>query len=334
MVSSLLFVLGLVLLVLGAEWLVRGASNLALRLGLSPLVVGLTIVAFGTSAPELAVSVGAALDGSAAVAVGNVVGSNIFNILVILGLSAVITPLVVSYQVIRQEVPVLLAITLLAMGVGYDGVVDRGEGAILLGVLVAYTAFLVIQSRRDDPGAVKLELAQIDSAQLELAPAAPRVQPSASIFLQLGLIVVGLAALVLGSAWLVDGATAFARALGVSDTIIGVSVVAAGTSLPEVATSITAALRGQRDIAVGNVIGSNAFNLLGCIGVTALVAPGGITVPAEVLRWDGWVMLAATVVCVPIFLTGKRVARGEGAFLLAGYAAYSALLVSRALGAN
>jgi cation:H+ antiporter len=326
-VTILLFVAGLVALVMGAEWLVRGASNLALRFGISPLVVGLTVVAFGTSAPEVAVSVGAAIDGRSGVAVGNVVGSNVFNILFILGVSALLTPLAVSRQVVRQEVPVLVGVTLLVMAFGFDAKLVRVEGVVLLSLLVAYTVFLVVQSRRD--AATAKEPA---ASELDFAPAAPHVAPRASVGKQLGLIVLGLAGLVLGATWVVDGATTFARALGVSDTVIGLTIVAAGTSLPEVATSITAALRGQRDIAVGNVVGSNAFNLFGCLGAAAIAAPAGVEVPLEVMQRDAWVMLAATVACVPVFRTGHQVSRLEGGLFVAGYVAYTAVLIHAASG--
>ncbi len=322
-----LFIVGLALLIFGAEWLIRGASNLALRFGISPLVVGLTIVAFGTSAPEIAISVGAALEGSSGVSVGNVVGSNIFNILFVIGLSALITPLAVSHQVVRQEVPVLLVVTLLAMGAGIDRILERWEGGVLFGLLIAYTTFLVVQSRRErslpsDPRA----------DEVDFAPGAPHVQPGSNTLQQLALIVVGLIGLGVGAQWVVDGAVTFARQFGISETVIGLTIVAIGTSLPEVATSVTAAIRGQRDIAVGNVVGSNAFNLLGCLGLSSIVAPTGIPVPAEVLQRDAWVMLGATVICVPFFKSGHEVSRAEGAALFAGWAGYTGYLVLQALG--
>jgi cation:H+ antiporter len=318
-VNVLLFLAGLTALIAGAELLVRGASRLALSFGISPLVVGLTIVAFGTSAPELAVSLGAVADGQTEIAVGNVVGSNILNVLLILGLSALITPLVVDVQLIRQEVPIMIAASLVLLVMSLDGVVARIDGALLVAALGAYTVFLIRQSRR-----------QTEAAQAEYAEA---LKPGAStrwasrLPVQLALVVAGLALLVLGSDWLVTAAVAFARAFGVSDLVIGLTIIAAGTSMPEVATSVMAAFKGERDIAVGNVVGSNLFNILGCAGISAVVAGGGLPVPTAALNFDLWVMLAVALACLPVFLTGREIARWEGGLFLGYYAAYVAYLV-------
>jgi cation:H+ antiporter len=311
-----LFLAGLAALVVGAELLVRGASRLALSLGISPLVVGLTVVAFGTSAPEVAVSVGGALEGRTEIAIGNVVGSNIFNVLFILGLSALIAPLVVHLQIVRQEVPVMLAASLLLVALAFDGRIGRIDAALLLAGLVAYTVFLIVQSRRA-------------GAQAQEEPGLPHASGGwdAKLPAQLLLIGAGLVLLVLGSGWLVTAATAFAKALGVSDLVIGLTIVAAGTSMPEVATSLLAAVRGQRDIAIGNVVGSNTFNILGCLGLTGLVAGGGLPVPQAALSFDLWVMLAVAFACLPVFVTGREIARWEGGLFLAYYAAYTATLV-------
>ncbi len=314
------FVAGLLALVAGANALVRGASGLALSFGLSPLVVGLTVVAFGTSAPEMAVSTSAVLGGQTDIAVGNVVGSNIFNVLFILGASALIVPLVVHHQLIRQEVPIMLGASLLLLAFGLDGRIALGEGAALLLLMLAYTAFLVIQSRRQTAGLSS----EFDD---ELRPPAAGAWDS-SIWVQLGLIAVGLGLLVMGSDWLVGSAVAFARALGVGDLVIGLTIVAAGTSMPEVATSITAALKGERDIAVGNVVGSNTFNILGVVGLSGLVAgPQGLTLVPSVLHFDIWVMLAVAFACLPVFVTGREIARWEGAVFLGYYLAYVAYLI-------
>lgn len=323
------FVAGLALLVLGANSLVSGASKLALSFGLSPLVVGLTIVAFGTSAPEMAVSTGAVLSGQSDVAVGNVVGSNIFNVLVILGLSALIVPLSVHVQVIRQEMPIMIGSAILFMAFALDGQITMVEGAILLALLIAYTAFLVIQARRSPPG----EAADYDA---ELGPAAASASagsPGSSAwmskwYVQVWFVVAGLIMLVLGANWLVESATIFARALGMSELVIGLTIVAAGTSLPEVAASLTAALKGERDIAVGNVVGSNVFNILGCVGVGGLASgAAGLPIAGSVLNFDLWVMLAASVACLPVFISGREIARWEGALFLGYYVAYVAYLV-------
>ncbi len=316
----LMFVGGLVALVAGADLLVRGASKLALSLGISPLVVGLTVVALGTSAPEMAVSTGAVLSGRNDIAVGNVVGSNIFNVLFILGISALITPLVVNVQLIRQEVPIMIGAALLLVVLGLDGTLSAWEGIGFLVLLAAYVTFLVWQSRR----ATASEAAVFDA---ELTPPDPSAWDG-KWPVQLALIGVGLALLVLGSDWLVRAAVAAAKALGVSDLVIGLTIVAAGTSLPEVAASIAAALKGERDIAVGNVVGSNTFNILGCLGLGA-VASGhaGLVLAPSVMAFDLWVMVAASLACLPVFLTGREVARWEGGLFLSYYVAYTAYLI-------
>ena len=313
----LFFLLGLLALVAGAEALVRGASKIAMSLGISPLVVGLTIVAMGTSSPEIAVSVGAVLNGTTDIAVGNVVGSNVFNVLFILGLSAVITPLVVHSQIIRQEVPIMIGASMMLAVMVVDGSLSRGESALLLALLVGYMVFLVRQSRA--------ETAEIRD---EYAGAVHRNGAWDSHWaVQVLLIAAGLGLLVLGSEWLVDAAVAFARVLGVSDLIIGLTIIAAGTSMPEVATSIMAAVRGERDIAVGNVIGSNTFNILGCLGLAGLVSGEGLTVAPAVLNFDLWVMVAVAVASLPVFIVGREIGRGKGILFLAYYAAYVAYLI-------
>ncbi|MFO0274874.1 MAG: calcium/sodium antiporter [Betaproteobacteria bacterium] len=315
--NLLLFIVGLAALVAGASLLVRGASALALSFGVSPLVVGLTIVAFGTSSPEVAVSVGAALEGQTDIAVGNVVGCYIFSGLFILGASALIVPLLVHVQLIRQVVPIMIGASLLLVALGFDGRLTRLDAALLFGLLVVYTVFLIVQSRRQTQEAVA-EL----TAELPQSAAWDRHWA-----VQVALVVAGLVLLVLGSDWLVTAAVAFARSLGVSDLVIGLTIVAAGTSMPEVATSITAAIKGERDIAVGNVVGSNTFNILGCLGLAGLVAPSGLPLAPSVLTFDIWVMLAVAIACLPVFFTGREIARWEGAVFLGYYAAYVAYLI-------
>ncbi len=318
--SFLTFAAGLILLVVGANILVRGASKLALSFGISPLVVGLTIVAFGTSAPEVAVSVGAVIDGRTDIAIGNVVGSNIFNVLFILGLSALITPLVVNIQLIRQEVPIMLGASLLLLALGLDGRLSMTDGGLMFALVLGYTVFLVVQSRRETQAA-KNEFAG------ELQPAAPGAWDS-HWAAQTGLIGVGLVALVFGSDLLVDSAVGFAKAMGVSDLVIGLTIVAAGTSMPEVATSIAAALKGERDIAVGNVVGSSTFNILGCLGLSGLVSGDlGLVMAPSLLSFDIWVMLAVALACLPVFMTGREIARWEGGVFLGYYIAYVAYLI-------
>jgi cation:H+ antiporter len=313
---------GLVLLIVGGELLVRGASKLAVSLGISPLVVGLTVVAFGTSSPEFAVSLQAAMSGQVDIALGNVVGSNIFNVLFILGLSALIVPLVVSAQIVRQEVPIMIGASLLLAAFAIDGSVVRWEAGVLFALLVGYTAFLIVQSRRESQ-AIQAEYAGDAhlGAQRHWDDRLP---------VQLLLIVAGLVLLVFGSRWLVAAAVAIAQSFGVSELVIGLTIVAAGTSLPEVAASITAAIRGQRDIAVGNVIGSNTFNILGVLGLSGLVAPLPLAVPQSLLEFDMLVMLAVAFACLPVFFTGATIARWEGAVFLGYYIAYVAFLVMTA----
>ncbi|HDZ07720.1 calcium/sodium antiporter [Pseudohongiella sp.] len=315
--TIVLFVAGLVFLIFGAEFLVRGASRLAAAVGISPLVVGLTVVAFGTSAPELAVSVKSALSDQAGIAVGNVVGSNIFNVLFILGVSALIVPLVVSSQLIRLDVPIMLALSVLVLLLALDGDFNRVDGISLFTGLLIYIGALIYMSRKET-AAVKKEFAQ-EYASI------PTTKPN--FIKDVLLIIVGLALLVTGSRWFVDSAVTFAQYLGVSDVIVGLTIVAAGTSMPEVVTSIIAALRGERDIAVGNVVGSNIFNIMGVLGVASIIAPSGIAISPEFVRFDIPVMILVALACVPIFFTGGVISRQEGFVLLAYYVAYTAYLI-------
>jgi cation:H+ antiporter len=316
LMQALMFVLGLVALVIGAEAMVRGASRLAVSWGISPLVVGLTVVAFGTSAPEMAVSVGAALSGASDLAIGNVVGSNIANVLLILGISALIAPLLVHEQIIRQEIPIMIGASLVVVAMALDGNIGRVEAALLFALVIAYTVFLVVQSRRASK-----------DAEDEFASEIPTSQWDRHWGVQAALVLGGLALLVLGADWLVGAAVVFAKHFGVSDLVIGLTVVAVGTSMPEIATSLIAALRGQRDIAVGNVVGSNIFNLLAVLGAAGLVSTGGLDVPEAARNFDLWVMLAVAFACLPILLTGREIARWEGVVFLGYYAAYLLYLV-------
>jgi len=317
-VTLILFVVGLALLIGGAEVLVRGASRLAAAAGIAPLVIGLTVVAFGTSAPELAVTTAATVDGDPALAVGNVVGSNILNILLILGLSAAVAPLVVQRRLVRLEVPLLIAVSLIVLILALNGEVSRGEGILLVIGGVVYTAALVRQARRSPAfGAV----------QSDLPPATAHTVLRDTVF-----VAAGLAFLVLGSRWLVDGARAMAAAMGLSELVIGLTVVATGTSLPELATSLVASLRGHRDIAVGNIIGSNLFNLLFILGITATIAPDGITAPSAAIRFDIPVMVAVAIACLPIFFTGHAIDRWEGFLFLGYYVAYTLYILLAAAG--
>ena len=314
--TVVLFVLGIVLLIGGAELLVRGASRLARGFGISPLVVGLTVVAYGTSSPELAVSVRSALAGQTDLALGNVVGSNIFNVLFILGLSAIVTPLIVPQQIVRLDVPIMIGVTLLTLIFSLDGQLSVLECAILLAGAIAYTAFLVRASRRESA-----EVADEYAAEFS-GDATGR----GGVLLQIGFVIAGLALLMLGARWLVDAAITMARSMGVSELVIGLTIVAAGTSMPEVATSVLAAFRGERDIAVGNVVGSNIFNVLAVLGLSGTVG-GGMEVAPAVLSFDLPVALAGAVACLPITFSGHLIARWEGVLFLGYYAAYTAYVI-------
>lgn len=315
--AIVLVLAGLVLLVVGGESLIRGAARLAAAARIAPVVIGLTVVAFGTSAPELAVSVQASLSGQNDVALGNVVGSNIFNILFILGLAALIVPLTVAVRLLWWDVPLMIAASGLVLALGWDGTLSRGEGLLLVAGVAAYTVWAVVQSRRES-----------SAVQREYEEQYGNVPPGwKTVVVQVVWIAVGLGLLALGSRWLVNGAVQIARFLGISELIIGLTIVAAGTSLPEVVASVVAGLRGQRDIAVGNVVGSNLFNILAVLGTSAIVAPAGLTVSADALAFDIPVMIATAVACLPIFFTGHLIARWEGALFLAYYGIYLAHLI-------
>lgn len=317
--TILILIAGLVLLVAGAEVLVKGASRIAFMFGLSPLVIGLTIVAYGTSSPELMVSIQSSLAGQPDIALGNVVGSNIFNVLLILGVSALITPLVVAQQLIRLDVPILIGISCLTLMFGLDGKISRVDGTIFLIGIILYTTFLLIQSRKEHNPEVTEEYEREYGGSTARSPQ--------QIAINIGFVVLGLGLLVLGSKFLVDSSIAIARSFGVSELVIGLTLVAAGTSLPELATSVVASVRGERDIAVGNVIGSNIFNILAVLGGSSLFSADGLTVSASALRFDIPVMIAVAVICLPVFITGQLIARWEGLLFLSYYVAYTAYLI-------
>ncbi len=299
---------GMVLLVAGAEIMVRGAEKLASQFGISPLVIGLTVVAFGTSAPELAIGIKSALLGQSDIALGNVVGSNILNILLILGLSAMITPLIVGSQIVRRDVPILLVASLLLFGMAFDGRIAIIEGAILFAGSILYTVFAIMSARRESKDDQTEESNQ---------------HPMMSILF----VIVGLAMLVFGADLMVDSAVEIARWLGVSELLIGLTIVSIGTSLPEIATSVVAAMRGMRDLAVGNVVGSCLFNILAVTGATSIFGANGLSVDPALINFDLPVMLAATVACLPIFATGHLISRWEGWLFFAFYIAYTTYLI-------
>jgi cation:H+ antiporter len=310
---------GLAFLTAGAELLVHGAARLAAIVGISPLVVGLTVVAYGTSSPELTVSVASAYAGRADIALGNVVGSNIFNVLFILGGCALILPLRVASQLIWLDVPLMIGASALLLVMALDGSISRLDGIILFTGAVLYTVFAIKLGRRES-AAVQQQYAKEFGENAGGQSWAPQVFR----------VVLGLVMLVLGAGWLVDGAVAMAKWVGISELVIGLTVIAAGTSLPEVAASVVASLRGERDIAVGNVVGSNLFNILFVLGLSSFVAPNGVHVAPSALAFDIPVMIAVALACAPIFFTGHSIERWEGAVFLLYYVAYTAYLILRA----
>ncbi len=319
LITFVLLIGGFILLVVGAELLVKGASILAGILGISPLIIGLTIVAYGTSAPEMAVSVMSSFAGQSDIAIGNAVGSNILNILLILGASAVVTPLVVNRQVIRSDVPIMIGVSILLFVFGLDGKVSRVDGVILFIGAVVYTLSLIYQSRHHNNGLNGDEFAEEYGFSGE----------SSALVLGKNIlfVIVGSVLLVLGSRFLVDSATEIARALGLSELLIGLTIISFGTSLPELATSVVASLRGERDIAVGNVLGSNIFNILAVLGVAGIVAPNGIIVPEAAIAFDIPVAIAVAFACLPIFASGSRISRWEGFLFIFYYLTYTGYLI-------
>jgi cation:H+ antiporter len=320
--TVLLLIGGLAALIVGGEALVRGASRLSALLGLSPVVIGLTVVAFGTSAPELAVGIQAAYDGRADLVVGNVVGSNIYNVLLVLGAAALIAPLVVQQQLVRLDVPLMIAAGGVFTFFALDGQIDTLEGVVMFGLLLLYLLAVLRISRRESP-----EVAEEYAAEFSRPTNGRR-----GWLVNLGWVAAGLGLLVVGANWLVSGAVEVATALGVSELVIGLTVVAIGTSMPELVTSIVASLRGERDIAVGNIVGSNIFNVLSVLALTAIVAPDGVAVAPSALALDIPFMLAVSVACLPIFFTGHLIARWEGALFLlygVGYTGYLVLDATR-----
>lgn len=311
MMTALLLLAGLVLLTFGADVLVKGASSLAGSLGISPLVIGLTVVAFGTSAPEMSVSVSSAFKGSAEIAVGNVVGSNICNVLLILGLSAMAASLVVQKQLVRFDIPLMIYGSFIVFLMSIDGQISRLDGLLLFAGIVAYTVFLILEARREG-------VAKTDSTE------AIFVQPMWKNVLY---IAIGLLMLIVGSQWLVDGAVAIAKHFGLSELVIGLTIVAVGTSLPELATSVMASLKGERDIAVGNILGSNIFNIGAVLGISGLVAPQGLPVAQSLLMVDIPVMILVALFCLPIFLANYTVTRLDGLAFLVSYAAYLVYII-------
>lgn len=302
---------GLIMLFVGAEGLIRGSSNLAIKIGITPLVVGLTVVAFGTSTPELVVSLKAALLGNSSISLGNVVGSNIANIALILGVAALIKPLDVHAKVIMREIPIMIGLSLLLILFLIDGEISFIDGLILFAGLIVYVIVNVMMARKEKNSEVDLEFKEGLKSKL-------------GIPVSIILMIAGLGLLILGANLFVQGAVAIARLFNVSDAIIGLTIVAIGTSLPELITSIVAAYKNEADIAIGNVVGSNIFNILGILGITALIIPIS---SAGISYIDLGVMFLTALILLPLSKTGLKITRIEGALLLGGYAGFIYFLI-------
>ena len=321
LIDIIFFLLGFVLLTYGADFLVRGASRLAARMKISPVVIGLTIVAFGTSLPELVVSLVASANDQSSIAIGNIVGSNIANLALILGVAATLARVQVDRYMMRREFPLLIGCSILFIGLSWNGQLALVEGLILAAGLIGFTYYSFTSERQSPARTVEGEatLEAFTALDEEIA------EPSTNPLIDVGLILVGLVGLVVGAEWLVGAAESLARAFGVSELVIGLTLVAIGTSLPELATTVAAVRQGQADIAVGNVVGSNLFNMLFIGGVSASVRT--LNVPAQVLAIDYWVMLAITILVFGMgWSRGHRLQRWHGILLLLIYAAYTAWL--------
>ena len=309
----LILVLSVGILIFGAELLVRGAARLALRIGVSPFVIGVTVVGFGTSAPELAASIASATSGHGEIAVGNVIGSNIMNIALVLGLTAMVMPIPVSRVVVQREVIVTITVAFVPfLALPRGGMVERPLGAAMIAALAGFLYWTFRASRKE--GGMPIEA--------EVPDAPPRGAWRSVI--DVVLVLIGIGMQVFGAELLVESATSIARALGISELVIGLTIVAGGTSAPELATSLMAVLRGRSDLGVGNILGSCVFNLLGILGITALVQP--VTIPPEAFLFDIPVMIVCALACLPILFTGHRISRGEGTALFAGFVIYTTLL--------
>ncbi len=312
MTAVLLVAAGLALLVAGAEVLVRGGAQLAGTLGIPPVVVGLTVVSVGTSAPELAIGIDSAINDAGPLAVGNIAGTNIVNLLLILGLSAAIAPLTIAVPTIRRDLPIMAVVGVLLLALCWDGRLSRVDGAILLVIAIGYTILIVIQARRD-PVAARIAADEVAA-------------PTGRAWVHLLLTLAGLVVIVVGADLLVRGSVDLSRTFGVSEAVIGLTVVAIGTSAPELVTTLVSTFRGDRDIAIGNLIGSSTYNIGLVLGGSALVAP--LEVTPELAHVDLPVMTGVMLLCIPVFLTGRRMSRAEGIGFVIGYVVYVALLLA------
>jgi cation:H+ antiporter len=315
------FLAGLVVVIVGAEFIVRGGSRVAALLGVSPMILGLTVVAIGTSTPELAVGLTASAEGSGGLAVGNIAGTNIVNILFILGLSAWIMPLKVQLLSLKLDLPVMVVSALALLWMAWDGVLSRQEGALMVGASVAYTIAMVRLSRRESLP-IQQEFSREYSAK-NILPRVATLQGTVSVLM----LAAGIVVVVVGAELLVSGAVDIAQSLGVSDAVVGLTIVAIGTSAPELATTIMSTLKNERDIAIGNLIGSSTYNILFILGATCLATPGGVPVEASLLHVDLPLAALVALLCVPVFATDRLISRKEGAFFVTSYAVYLGTLI-------
>ncbi|HZA05895.1 MAG TPA: calcium/sodium antiporter [Propionibacteriaceae bacterium] len=318
------FLTGLILLIVGAELVIRGGTRLGGRLGIRPIVIGLTVVSIGTSMPELAIGVVAAAEGTASLAVGNIAGTNVVNLLLILGLSALIRPLSMQMRTLRLDLPMMSGAALLLWALAFRGTLTRLDGLILLLCAIAYTAVLVHTSRLESQQVA----AEFSAEYADENADTPRRSAALPVVGHLSLLVGGIAIIVVGAEWLVNGAVGIARAFEVSDALIGLTIVAIGTSAPELVTTVVSTVRGERDIALGNLLGSGVYNIALVLGITCLAAPQAVQLEPALVRIDIPIMVVATLVCVPIFISGRRVARAEGGAMVAAYLAYLAFLLT------
>jgi cation:H+ antiporter len=315
--NVLWFLAGLAALVAGAEVMVRGGAKVASRFGISPIVIGLTVVSIGTSMPELAVGVVAAIEDNGALAVGNIAGTNVVNLLLVLGLSALLLPLALEMRTLRFELPVMAGAAILLWLLVIDGVLSRIDGVVLTVGAVVYTVAVVRTARRESR-----------YVTTEFTEAYPKTVAPDRTVLHIGMMLAGISIIVIGAERLVDAAVGMAREFGVSDALIGLTVVAIGTSAPELVTTIVSTLRGERDIAIGNLLGSSIYNILLILGITCLVPAHGLALPTQLVRIDVPIMAAVAVACIPIFITGRRVSRVEGGAMVAAYLAFLAFVLA------
>lgn len=320
--AALLIAIGLAMLVLGAELVVRGATRLAVALGVKPLVLGITVVAVGTSAPELAVGITASIQGSGSLAVGNIAGTNVFNILFILGLSSMVKPLPLHAQILKLELPMTLVAALLMIVLAWDGNLSQMDGLLLCMAGIIYTWILIRISHEKTETIHKSVDEAFDTSVILRVKKLVKTKVGYSLFL-----LIGIAASVLGAYWLVDGSVHIAMSLGVSEGIIGLTIIAVGTSAPELVTTIISTIRGDRDVAIGNLLGSSIYNIVAILGLTCLVSEDGLPVERDLLLVDIPLMVCVALACVPVFISGRQISRAEGATGVFAYVTYMGWLI-------